>query len=414
MTSPLLASRGWSDRRLAAVLFVVLGGLSLRLLISAQRQHVLTSDASPLLYHAGTLALNYADFGVVRRGLGGSLVRLLNGDLLRATAIFHVISALAVSSVACVLFARLRRNGWQQAAFAMVLVALMVRWAEDAGRTDMAVAALIGVAAILLVGGRPALAVLCAGVGLAIHESAFVFGIPLMLALLLDGARWRRIPMPALAAALALLAAILVLYAAIPLFPHATAETMAAAVQDRLPRSVIVDWAIYFGVSGSRGVRMSMCQNRIDPTYLRHALSGALVIGVVLLVLRARCRPSWGSAAIACGVPYVFLCIVANDTSRWAYLGAFNAWLLCALVPTETARTDLRGDRLRLVGAASLVALVHPAFLKADTMIYVPAPIIDRVAQHFGGPKMPRFVSIIERCDPDWRSVLGGHGGLPR
>jgi len=79
-------------------LFLVLLLLSARLLISATYQHTLQSPKSPLLYHAGTLAFNYFDFGFVRRGLGGSIVHLIGGEMLRATAIFHMLSAVAVSA----------------------------------------------------------------------------------------------------------------------------------------------------------------------------------------------------------------------------------------------------------------------------------------------------------------------------
>ena len=394
-----------AERRIGALLFALLIALSLPLLIDAWRHHVLKTDESPLLYHAATLAFNYVDFGIVRRGLAGTVLRFIDPNLLRATAVFHVLSAIAVSAVACWLFVRLHRTAWQKAAFALVLVALMARWADDAGRSDMAVAALLGLAAILAVRSRPALSACCVGIALAVHESGYVFGIPLLLTLLVDQGRWRRISARALWSTLAVVGATLLLYAVLPLFPHADAHTMAESVRARLPRSEIVDWAIYYAISGSRGVETSVCQNRIDPTYARHIFSGAFVIGLVTVVLRAGRFPHWLVAAFASLVPYAFLCIVANDTARWTCLGAFNAWLVCAATPAGGMPGRWR-DALRVAGGALVVALVHPAGLRGAMLVYVPAPIVDRVAHRLGAPRTAPFATMLARCDADWRSVL--------
>ena len=389
------------------MLFVLLIALSLPLLVGAWRHHVLSTAESPLLYQAATLAFNYADFGIVRRGLAGTGVRLLNPNLLRATAVFHVLSAIAVSAVACWLFMRLHRTAWQKAAFALVLVTLMTRWANDAGRSDMAVAALLGLAAILAVRSRPALSACCIGIALFVHESGYLFGVPLLLALLLDQGRWRQIPARALWSTLAVAGATLLLYAALPLFPHADAHAITESVRARLPRSEIVDWAIYYAISGSRGVETSLCQNRIDPTYLRHVLSGAFVIGLVVVLLRAGRFPHWLAVTVASLGPYAFLCIVANDTARWTCLGAFNAWLICAVAP-DGAEPPRWREALRVAGGALLIALVHPAALRGAMLVYVPAPIVDRVAHGLGAPRMPPFATLLARCDADWRSTLGG------
>src|SRR4051812_27639839 len=110
------------ERWTALLLWLLLVGLSTRLLVSAVRRHVLQTEESPLLYHAATLAFNYVDFGFVRRGLAGSLVRLFGDDWLRGSAVFHVLAAAAVAAAACVLFARLRRPLPERLAFALLLI----------------------------------------------------------------------------------------------------------------------------------------------------------------------------------------------------------------------------------------------------------------------------------------------------
>src|SRR4051812_41671125 len=121
-------SVAWRRVETTAV-FLVLLLLSARLLISATYQHTLQSPRSPLLYHAGTLAFNYFDFGFVRRGLGGSIVHLIGGTVLRATAIFNMLSAAAVSAVACLLLTRLEPPA-RRATFVVLLMAIVMRWAE--------------------------------------------------------------------------------------------------------------------------------------------------------------------------------------------------------------------------------------------------------------------------------------------
>lgn len=398
--------------RLAAVLLcVVLIALSTRVLAKAMYRQVLLTEESPLLYHAATLGFNYFDFGFIRRGLGGSIVYLLGSDLLMATAAFHVLSAACVSAAACWFFARLRRPPLQTITFALLLVALMMRWAEDPGRTDMLVAALIGLAAIAVVAGRPVLACVCVAVGLAVHETSFVFGIPLLAGLWLDQGRWRSTPKKAALGGVAVLLAALALYGSFEQLPHSSAQAMVDGVRSHLPKHEYVDWAIYFGISGMRGVRTSLCQNAGDPTYLVHVLTGLLVIALFILTLKDRKGPSLQVALIVSVPPFLFLSVVANDISRWAVLAAFNVWVLGAANPGErsTARAALAWLRLSL--AALIVPLIHPRTGRIDDPIFAPTPVIERVVQELGGPRTPRFVTALNRCDPGWRSMLGDQSG---
>lgn len=391
-------------------LFIVLLLLSARLLISAGYQHTLLSARSPLLYHAGTLAFNYFDFGFVRRGLGGSVVHLIGGDLLRATAIFHMLSAAAVSAVACVLLGRMEPAA-RRATFVVLLVAIVMRWAEDAGRTDLAVAALAGAAAMALRSGRPIVATSLVSVGLCIHETSFVYGIPLLAGLALEHRVWRSLSRRAIVCAIAVPAAVLGLYLLLDRLPHADAGTMIDTVRSRLPRTDEVEWAIYYAVSGGRGVSTSLCQNAHDPTYLMHVAGGLLVIAFFIGVTGLRGAALW--KAVLVSVPsFLFLAYVANDMSRWATLAAFNVWLFAA------CRDDARAvvhRRWRPVAAVAAIFLIHPKVYPVEYPIYVPTPVLERLAQRLlGAPRTPSVAAALRICDPGWRDYLEGQRTVAR
>lgn len=401
------------SRAHAWVFFFLLVALSMRLLASALNRHVLLTAESPLLYHAATLGFNYFDFGFVRRGVAGSLVSLLGSDRLAGTAIFHVLSATAVAAGAATLFARLKGHWHRKAAFALLMCALMLRWAEDPGRTDMAVAALLCAAALALTSGHFVLSCVCVSVSLGVHETGLVFGLPLLAGLLVDQARWRRLDRRATVLGAIVLLGSLAFYVALGALPHADAATMVSVVRSRLPRHDYVDWAIYFAISGSRGVQTSLCQNLGDPTYVIHLATGLLVIGLYVTLLRERKTPTLASALLVAVPPFLFLSTVANDLSRWAVLAAFNVWILCSA--SADVRTGVRrsGAWLRVAAAALVIPLIHPKTWRIEDPIFSPVPVIDRVVRELGGPRTPRFSEALERCDPGWRQVLDGSGSQP-
>ena len=397
-----------------AVLFVVLLVLSLRLIAGAVHRHILLTEASPLLYQAAALGFNYFDFGLIRRGLGGSVVWLIGGNLLAATAVFHVLSAAGVAAVVVWFFKRLQTPWPQRLVFALLAIALMMRWAEDAGRTDMAVAALLGLAMIAVVRGRPALAALAVAIGLAVHETSFAYGTALLAGAWLDHGRWRSLKKPAVATASAILVAAIGIYIVLPYLPHADTQTMVEAVRSRLPQHEVVDWAIYFAISGQRGLRAAVCQNALDPAYALHLATGLMVIGVFATLLKDRCGAGWPALLLVSVPPFLFLSIVATDISRWMVLAAFNVWLLAAAGSSEAQRAlpdTARSPRaasgwMRIAAAVVVAALIHPKAWRIEDPIFAPTPTIDRLVAELGGPRTTRLVTAPGRCDRAWRGVL--------
>ena len=388
-------------------MFGLLLAVSARLVAQAWRGGILFTERSPVLYHASTLGFNYFEFGAIRRGLGGSIVHLFGSNLLWATALFHLLCAAACSLAICLLFLRLRATGWQKLVFALVAVAFMARWADDAGRTDLAIAALLGFAAVAAQRGAFALACLCVAAGLFIHETSFVYGVALLAALRLNAGASRPFSWRVLAPGLCVLASALAVYALLGWLPRADVATMVDTVRAKLPRHEHVDWAIYFAVGGQRGVRTSICQNLGDPTYALHIATGLLAIALSVALLAAGRRPTAVAALLASVLPFVFLSIVANDLSRWAVLAAYNAWLVCATSRAETATVAGGWMLLRLAVAAMMLPLLHPKTVRIDDPIFMPMPVVDRLARHVGGPTTTRFAEALARCDPNWREVLG-------
>ena len=426
MTAPRTSRAGWA----AFGLWLLLVGLSTRLLVSAWRRHVLLTDESPLLYHAATLGFNYVDFGFVRRGLGGTLLHLFGENWLRGAAIFHVLAAAAVAGAACVMFARIVRPWPERAAFAALLTALMMRWAEDPGRTDIAVAALLAVAALAVLASRAIAASLAVSVALFFHETGFVFGLPLLAGLWLDQGRWRAIGRRDRVGVAFVLSLALLLYLAFDRLPRADAQTMVKVVRSHFPPHEYVDWAIYFAVSGARGAHTPPAQHAGDPPDALHVGRGLHVIGLVFSTLTGRGAPGWPAVLLVSVPPFLFLSVVANDISRWAVLAAFNVWLLCAALPGGVAARSALGQSAiaaptaalsqrpsawvwRIALALLLIPLIHPKTWPIEDPIFAPTPVLERLARRFGGPATPRFAEVLERCDPGWRSVLNDAHGTP-
>jgi hypothetical protein len=271
----------------------------------------------------------------------------------------------------------------------------------------MFVAALLGLAVLMLTAARPVWASLAVGVGLFVHETAFIFGIPLLVAVSLDDARWRRFTTAQWIRAAAAFASTLVLYAAFPVLPHADLATIVATVRSSLPPGERVDWAIYYTVSGWRGVSTSICQNAGDPTYARHFLSGLLIIALFVIILGQH-RPPRRALVLLASIPsYLFLSVVANDLSRWTVLAAFNVWLIAASEVRTDAAYRPRFTGLHVAGAAAMIALVSPWTARVGIPIYVPSPAIDWTFERFGVAATPPVSAALELCDPNWREALG-------
>ena len=407
---PALPPRASAKRWQWLLFATLLVAASTRLLLASQWKGELLGPRSPLLYQAATLGFNYFEMGPIRRGLAGTVVHLIGSDILLATVVFHLASAFGVAVTTGLIFVRMKAPLVTRGVFAFVLVAIMLRWAEDAGRTDMAVASMLAGSTLAMTRGRLVLASVLVCIGLFIHETSFIFGLPLLATL-----AWRQrftLSSRAWWQAAAVFSLTLLLYASTVWLPHATPQAMAAMVRAKFAPDKIVDWAIYFAVSGARGVQASMCQNRTDPNYWLHWTGGLVSMAVMTFALARASRRDWAGAALAALPPFAFLCIVANDTSRWTMLASYNAWLVLA-----TTRLDGRSPRPAAIGvsaaAVAFLLLTYPKPDKVDYPIYAGSPLIEKIARKLDGPRTPNVEEALQRCDPEWRTVLEASGPLP-
>ncbi|MBA3625008.1 MAG: hypothetical protein H0W48_11275 [Methylibium sp.] len=392
---------GW---RPAFFIFVLLFMLSFRSL--ARFVLHMELESSEVLYKAATLSFNYVQFGPVRRGLASTLVYVLSPDRLLGTVFFHVLSAAAIAAAMAWLIAQVRAGLFAVLLFGVLAVSLMARWGEDAGRTDMLVATLLALAAWCVVRGRPVLACWPVAIGLFVHETTIVYGLPLLAGLLFDAGRYRGLSRTAALGMAGVLGAALLVYVVMGRLAQPDPHFVASAIRSALPPHKYVDWAIYFGISGSRGVETSVCQNLMDPNYALHVASGFLVIVLFVFALAGRRGAAVKPALFAGLLPFLFMVAVANDMSRWALLGAFNVWLLCVCSNDKGLAPARDLPWLRLAAAAWMLILIQANPQRVDYPIYAPAPLIEQWARKVGGPYTPNVEDALKVCDPDWWQVL--------
>ncbi|MFL5334495.1 MAG: hypothetical protein ACJ8H8_15210 [Geminicoccaceae bacterium] len=403
------------QRAAALLLFAITFVLSLRQLLRWIIHGDFFHPDSPMLYSAATVSFNYIQFGAVRRGLAGTLVYLLHPNRMVGTAMFYVLSAAALSALTSWIYARLTAaRPLRLAIFALLLVCLFRRWGEDTGRPDLAVAALLSGAAILMVHGRLGWATALVASGVFVHETSGIYGLPLLAALLLDQRRYAQLSRRQWLHLAAGLCLPLLVYAGLGLMPRADHATMVHTVREALSEHKYVNWAIYFAISGWRGVETSICQNRTDPNYALHVMSAALIVSMFVFSLAGRDRRMAALALLASAPPLVFLSIIANDFTRWTEFAAMNVWLVCACSPGNADDASDRGRGLGVLRALSAGALF---LLLATTRIfpvreifYAPSPTIEHWAERLGGPITPNLDIVLKRCDPGWLDFLDGPG----
>ena len=392
---------------LAALLFAASG----RFFYTAWRNNELSLLREVFLqYKAATLAVDFVDFGAVHRGLGGTLARVFTSDAVDAAIAFHFASGLGAACVMALLFARFQAPVVRRVAFAVVALALMMRWGEDGGRTDLAVVALLGAATLAWLSGRTVTAVLIVGVGLFIHEASVILGLPLLSALAWRDASsadlgWRRVRTPLL-----ILGAVLAVYFSFQWLPHSTNAEVVTRVRERVGPNEAVDVALYFALAGFRGIRAAICQNAADAAAAMHVAMGFVVIAVTALAL-APWRGATRWMVLLAGLPgYLFLAGVANDHARWTLYSCMALWLFAISAPRAAlARLDRKvalADVASLAAGCVLLMALVPATGPGISRVVAPVPRVDQWLYRSQGPKPLGFAEVVARCDPNWRDVL--------
>jgi len=406
---------GRATRRRYVAEALLLGALllaaSVRFFYTAWRNNELVLLREVLLqYKAATLAVDFADFGAVHRGLGGSLARIVTSDAVDAAIVFHFASALGAACVLALLFARFQAPVIRRVVFAVVALALMMRWGEDGGRTDLAVVALLGAATLAWLSGRIVTAALAVGLGLFIHEASAVLGVPLLAAFAWrDASRgdlaWRRVR-----ALLVILGAALAVYFAFPWLPHATNAEIVSRVRERVGNNEAVDVALYFALAGARGIQAAICHNAKDRFALMHVATGLGVIAVTALALAPWRGANRWMVLLSVLPGYLLLASVANDHARWTLYACMALWLFAISAPRAAVASADRGvglaDVACLAAAGVLVLALVPATRPGISRVVAPVPRLDQWLHGSTGPKPVGWEEVVGRCDPTWRDVL--------
>jgi hypothetical protein len=275
------------------------------------------------------------------------------------------------------------------------------------GRTDVLIAAFIILAASAMTNRKPAVACVWLAIGLMAHETAIIYGLPLVVALALRDRQYRSIPLAKYVTPTLILLIAVAVYILADKFPHASVNTIVSTIQNELPREYLVDLGLYFSLSGIRGVHTAMCQNAHDPAYAVHLIEACILI---VLASFATSHWPWGRgfwlAILVSLPPFIFLWIVATDHARWITLSMLNIWLL-GVTDREPRKLEQPLIFLAEIACAALVLILHyPKNARIENRLVSPSLIMERVANKFGIASSPGFRATMVSCDSNWREVL--------
>jgi len=365
------------------------------------------------IYSRTILTINYADNGFIRRGLGGTIVKLLSSDWKLSTLQFIAFSFAWLLIPCGLLFARL--VGVVPKAVLVFMGVVLVfspqtfaGASHDPARTDMLVQGFIAWAVLATLSQRRWAGVALILVGSLAHETAVIFGAPILLvcnftdyrAGVIDRGTGLRLALGFGAALVALL-----LLQSLAAAPARTAAHMLAATPTGLEPTYRLwrDIAIYMTVSGADSLRTAICHNvEINS---QHGLTAVFAIIVALaypIILPLRTRPL--SVFVTMFVPLVFMLIIANDTGRWLRFAVLNGWLLAMFLLIAGYRLVEFDRRALAIGGTMLAGLLVMGFTPYN---YANAAT-HRITVKLGFPDPGSLDIWMDRCDPGWRRWIYG------
>lgn len=364
-----------------------------------------------MYYNVTFLSANYVDVGFVRRGLGGTIARLLSPDANTGAFLFHLLSAVA-------LILSFLHMGWRSfktvslqntlfmMLFCVVSPQLFLGWGNDFARTDMAVIACVVFAASALVADRPIVAAMLLFVGAMAHETAIIFGVPLLFAVAIvktdNGLRGLKYLLPC---AIGLIASIIVV-ALIQGALTPDTDIFIRRMLQHTPRPAtqwfedLRDCAIYMMVGGLRGLKTAMCYNvyyRAYPLMIGFTLFVTVANGVILGVERR-----WMLFLVAIVGPTIFMDLVANDLGRWVKFGCAATWILSAVLH-KRGEISIKG--WRLVSSALLLGVL---LYMGSSRVHTVNRASESMATMLGYADAPEVADWMTFCDPAWRSFVAG------
>lgn len=371
-----------------------------------------------VLYSRTVITPNYFELGFVRRGLGGTIAHLLSSDFLISSALFDVVALVWLIAPLSLIVARVGKTSPGVALYMGLIVALsqqtFLAWASDPVRTDVLATGFVAWGALATLGGRRLAGAGVVLAGLLVHETAVIFGFPLLVAMSAQAVAAGRLGLRAgLGLGLGFLAGVAgVLLAQAALSPGA--DDIAAFMLRESPAQgaspahlVAREIAVYMMAAGLRGVETAVCWNLdYNPQYYATGLLSLLALAAYLAILPTLWRRPL-AAAVAVFAPVVFMLLIANDTGRWLRLGVVNAWLLMACQYLEGPEDHRPRPAEYLLGM-----VIFAAFLLAGHTHYNNVNRLSQKAVVKLGFRPPGSLQgWMDQCDPDWLKVVYGPRG---
>jgi hypothetical protein len=356
-------------------------------------------------YNTVGLAINYIQFGAVRRGLLGSIIYLSHIKLSYAPSILYATSTAALIILSFFMLRRMTVHGVDYFPFVIVLAALLLFWSNDVGRTDIVVAVILVTAALALVDGRILLASSFLAIGVLIHEVAGIYGLPLLAAILIDSDRYKQFSLKSLAASGAILSVVAIIYVALAILPHSSNKVIVTTITSENPGfsldNYLTSLAFYADLGGVRTIRATLCTMNGAHRLIQPFIALTIIALTVFALSQAR-RIKWTLPIVASMPSILFLWMTAIDTSRWTALGVLNAWTVCAVRNWKLAEDD-RWAWARVICAAAILLALYPNVVRIRwSIVYASSLIEGAIEKAIGYPAY----KTMDECDPTWRSVL--------
>lgn len=362
-------------------------------------------------YNVSFLSASYFNVGFVRRALGGTISRLLSADPYLGGFLFHAASA-AFLIVPIALMQRrllLRAGGaaaWFMIVFAILSPQMFVGWANDIARTDLFVIATITWSVLFIHLRRPIAAGVMLTIGFMAHETAIIFGVPLLVAVMMTGPASRPEMVRRVVRLVGGLGATIFVLAAVQALGTPDQDSFSQSMLRATPAPIdawhrdLRDCAIYMMTTGMRGLRTAICYNFYWPGYVVVAIC-AVAIAVANGVVLNLERRVWGFL-LAVMLPLIVMMAIANDTGRWVKFACANAWLLSAIC--QLCGDAVPGPRRLMLNALLFGCLFY---LGSSTVHHVNRASVG-ILRRLNMQPAPEVLDWMTHCDPQWQKVVNG------
>jgi hypothetical protein len=365
------------------------------------------------IYSRTVIASNYFHDGFIRRGLGGTIAMILSRDWDRSIWLFIAFSLVWALVPLALLVKRLAEQVPVTAAAYLAFVLAVspqsfFGWAYDPSRTDLLIVGCLAFSVLAWLRGRRALAVLLVLLGLLAHETAVVFGLPLLAAMawsdLRSGTITRRQAIFNFALFGAGVVVILVLQRLLGAPGPVVAAHMLQSAPPLLDEPTFRLWrdiAIYMAVAGPDALRTAVCYNlELNPQYWL-VFAGVLAV-LALYTLILPLRRHLLVAMLVMWVPAIFMMVIANDSGRWLKLAVVNGWLIATYHVLRGGGLDLLRTRDLLRGALLLALLLAMGSTRHNNVNRT----FRDAATELGYPDPVTLEEWMEHCNPRWRRYI--------